>query len=249
MAKNDKQFHDALMHALESRALTTSKLAELTGIHDRYIEALRAQNYSLLPSLPYVRGYLRRIANVLHEDGELWWQLYKAETEPVTSGAQDHLPRHRFLLKKVSSIRLGVLIIFLAAIGLGIYYFNVQNGKSKIIIDNPSANTLIVHEDKLEVSGRIESADQLFINNEPHQTGSDGVFKAIISLTPGINTIEFMSKRLLGSEVSIVKKIIYEPPVISTEPAIETPIPLELNSPKDNKNVDPLIENILETPL
>ena len=79
-----------------------AKLAELSGIPERYILAIQNIDTKKLPAAPYVRGYLKKISEVLGLDYTEVLDLYKKELEQKTSGEHDTLPFNRFAIKRFS---------------------------------------------------------------------------------------------------------------------------------------------------
>lgn len=208
-----KNLNEIFQEAMALRNLDIAKLAELTDIPEMYLTALRDANFNKLPAAPYVRGYLIKIAEVLRIDPEALWLAYKNENIK-TSGAQDKLPTNRFLLKP---LRKRVFILGFLAILVIIYLaWQTDNllgllGVPKIEIINPASPTVIVNEPNFKLSGMADKRDKLTLNNEEIFVQEDGRFEKEISLQPGINTIEFKAKRLLGKEVKVVRQVIYQP--------------------------------------
>ncbi|MEE8131768.1 MAG: helix-turn-helix domain-containing protein [Candidatus Paceibacterota bacterium] len=205
-----KNLTEIFHEALEFRGLNIEKLSELTNIPEMYLIALHDADFKKLPAAPYVRGYLMKIAEVLRIDGEVLWQTYKNENIK-TSGAKDKLPSNRFLIKPFKK---RMLIFGFVAILVIIYLvWQIDNllGIPKIEITNPAFPTVIVNESNLKLSGETDIQNKLTINNEEIFVGEDGRFEKEIYLQPGINTIEFKIKKLLGKEVKVVRQIIYQP--------------------------------------
>lgn len=205
-----KNLNEIFQEAMALRNLDIVKLSELTDVPEMYLLALRDANFEKLPAAPYVRGYLTKIAGVLRIDAETLWLAYKNENIKI-AGAKDKLPTNRFLIKPLKK---RVFILGFLAI-LVIIYLVWQTGNllgtPKIEIINPASPTVIVNEPNLKLSGIADNRDKLTINNEEIFIQEDGRFEKEISLQPGINTIEFKAKRLLGKEVKIVRQIIYQP--------------------------------------
>lgn len=205
-----KNLTEIFHEALSLRGLNIEKLAELTDVPKMYLEALRDADFKKLPASPYVRGYLMKIAEALRIDGEMLWQTYKNENIK-TSGAKDKLPHNRFLVKPLKK---RMLVFGFVAILVIIYLvWQIDNllGVPKIEITNPAFPTIIVNDPNLKLSGETDNQNKLTINNEEVFIRKDGQFEKEISLQPGINTIEFKIKRLLGKEVKVVRQVIYQP--------------------------------------
>src|SRR3989344_1853975 len=171
---NERSFKSRFESALGNRSIGMAKLSELSGVSERYLEALRGGNFDHLPSAPYVRGYIQKIAVVLGADAEELWTAYRLENQVKTSGADDRLPENRFLLKKIAK---GQVVAAAAILLVGAYaflHFNRIIGKPELTILNPQVATIVVNADKLSVRGEITPGDKLFINGETAEAGTDG---------------------------------------------------------------------------
>ena len=207
-----KNLKSLLDEALELRNVNLEKLSALTGIPERYIWAIQNVEIDKLPPYPYVRGYIKKISLALSLNHDEIWELYKKELSHKTSGAYDKLPSNRFAIKEVSkkSIGLGLLaILLLIYLGMNL---NRLIGEPELIITNPQELIVAVTGELFELSGRLgQRRDKLLINNEEIFVESDGSFTKDINLQPGLNTIEFKAKRLLGREKIAIRQILYQP--------------------------------------
>lgn len=196
--------------AMRERKISVARLAELTDIPERYVTLLVEGKMQGLPPAPYVRGYLIRIAAALGLDGQQVWRAYMEEQDLKTSGEGDTLPINRFAFKRMSKKSIGVIVAIAAIVivaGLGV---RMIAGRERIDIKNPMEDSVVVHEQAIDLRGKINSGERLTINNEPITIDRNGYFEKNFSLEPGINTVEFKVKRLLGKEDTVVKQIIYQ---------------------------------------
>lgn len=207
----ESDFKTIFNELLGNRAMSVSKLSELSGVPERYIEALRIGNFDQLPPAPYVRGYLNKIASLFSADpGELW-KRYKNESEMKVSGISDQLPQNRYSLQKISKGKIAVGAVVACLLLYGVLRFGNIVGAPQLTIENPASATLITSLEHIAVRGIIKPGDQLTINGESEYVGSDGKFEKDVRLYPGINTIEFRVKHFLGREIQDVRKVIYTP--------------------------------------
>ncbi len=206
-----KDLKTLLSEALELRNVNHEKLAQLTGIPERYIWAIQNLEIEKLPSAPYVRGYIKKISEVLKLNHDEIWELYKKELNHNQSGAYDTLPTNRFAIKHLSR-----RTIFFGALGIVLALYLLLNarqliGQPNLVITNPATSIISVTDEKIILSGRLKQKDKLTVNGEEIFVAPDGNFSKEYSLQPGLNTIEFKASRLLGREVTIIKEIMYQP--------------------------------------
>ncbi len=219
MEEAHKDLKTLLNEALELRNVNHEKLAQLTGISERYIWAIQNMEIDKLPSLPYVHGYIKKISSILHLNHDEIWDLYKKELEGKTSGKYDTLPMNRFALHQLSRRKLAsiVLISFL------IIYILVNAaslaGKPKLTITNPAEETISVNSETIILSGKAEQRDKLTVNDEEIFVGKNNEFSKEYALQPGLNIIKLKAKRFLGRETTVERQILYQPatPVIKLQ--------------------------------
>lgn len=206
-----KDLKTLLSDALELKNVNHKKLAELTGISERYLWAIQNLEVDKLPAAPYVRGYLKKISEVLHLNHDELWEMYKRELGQKTSGRYDTLPANRFAIRHLSRREL-----FFFGVGILLVIYVAMNiprliGKPTLIVTNPAAPIFAVFENTITLAGYLNQRDKLTINEEEIFVSKNGEFSKEYPLQPGINKIEFKAKRFLGKEAEIVKEVIYQP--------------------------------------
>lgn len=221
---NSNQFKtlgEIIIEALKLRNLNTGKLSELTDIPVNYLIALSDDDLTGLPSAPYVRGYLVKIADVLKIDANALLRVYKQEISLQslkTSGSSDKLPSNRYalnLLTKKTVIASG--IVFILIIFYLIWQISSFLGTPKIEIMNPPVDGAIINNSIIRLSGEVSAGDKFVINGEEVLPEENGRFEKDFSLQSGINTFEFKVKRFLGKEIKIIRQVIYQPQQLNYE--------------------------------
>jgi len=203
--------HEILKEHMELKGLSIERLSAITQIPERFLEGLLEGDVSKLPPLPYVRGYLIRIAPLLDFHSQELWEIYKKEQNLERSGAEDKLPTNRFAIKPINKkYVVGFILAALFVVYLG---WNISHllGQPELKITSPPAQTTITSEDTINLLGYIDPADKLLINNEEVAIDESGAFEKAYSLQAGLNTIEFLAERFLGKETMVIKQVIYQP--------------------------------------
>lgn len=201
-----------LNEALELRNVNHEKLAELTGISERYIWAIQNIETEKLPPSPYVRGYIKKIAEILHLNHDEIWDLYKKELAHKTSGKFDTLPENRFAIRHLSRKQ-----IFAAGVSFLFILYLITNadrliGRPELKITFPESPIFTTIENRITLTGNLDQKDKLTINGEEIFISQDGSFSKEYELQPGLNVFDFKAQRFLGSETSEMKQILYQPP-------------------------------------
>ncbi len=197
--------------ALQLRNVNHEKLAQLTGISERYIWAIQNIETDKLPPSPYVRGYVKKISEVLNLNHDEIWELYKNELTRKTSGKYDTLPQNRFVIKHLSRKQMFAAVI---AVFFAIYLLTNANrliGKPDLKITFPESPIFTTIESRIAITGSLDQKDKLTINGEEIFINQNGDFFKEYELQPGLNIFEFKAQRFLGREASETKQILYQP--------------------------------------
>lgn len=200
-----------LNEALQLRNVNHEKLAQLTGVSERYIWAIQNIEIDKLPPSPYVRGYIKKIAEVLNLNHDEIWELYKKELTRKTSGKYDTLPENRFAIRHLSRKQ-----IFSSALGLFLIIYILSNanrlvGKPNLQITFPESPIFTTIDNHIALAGKLDQKDKLTINGEEVFISQDGSFFKEYELAPGLNVFEFRAQRFLGSTATEIKQVLYQP--------------------------------------
>ena len=216
-----KDITETLKDLMNTKDIGQARLASLTDVPARFIEALLQGDFDRLPPRPYVRGYLFKVSSVLGVESEDLWQIYRASVDGYASGERDRLPTNRYAIKKMSpkviAGGLGVLVLVL----LIIFNFNRILGRPTLELNLPEST----QEQVITVTGRVAANDRLTLNDELIYTDESGRFEKQVQLEPGLNTLEFKARHYLGRETSVIRQVFYQPTAQAPENASEeTPI-------------------------
>jgi lambda repressor-like predicted transcriptional regulator len=206
-----KNLTNLILEALKLKGLTIDKLSQMTGVSERSLALLLEEKFEKLPPLPYVHGYLVKIAEALNLDGQKLWQEYlKNNSEIRQSGKEDILPPNRFAIPKINkkvAVGLAAAVIILGYLAFRLPGFFDQ---TEMTISDLNGNPTIVQNSNFTAHGIINPSDELTINGEAVYPDKDGNFQKNILLQPGFNNIVFQTKKLLGKTYTITKQVFYQ---------------------------------------
>lgn len=213
MGNEERSLSNTLVNALRARGLTAGKLSELTGVSERFLESLIEDKFEALPSLPYTRGYLMKIADVLGLDGEELFNEYLKDNEAVKrSGRDDRFPANRFERPRFTG---KVVVLSLVVLGVLLYVFLkifLFTGRDGLLLQNLDENITYSNEPTFTVSGKVDDSYELTLNGEKIYSDKNGDFTAQIELGEGFNTLVFGTKKFLGREKTVTKQVFYKAP-------------------------------------
>ena len=206
-------FQTFLTEKLKEKGLNFEKLSQISGIALKHLENLNAGNLSDLPPAPYLRGYFKKIGEILEFDGEKAWKEFRFANEIFTSGPKDSMPQNRFAKK--SGSRKIWLLVGAAAVIVIVIALRLPSilGRPQVNIIYPNQDLTNVTNEQILVRGEIKGGDKLTINSEDVLISDDGSWQKSIFLQPGLNTIEFSVKKFLGRETNLIRQILYEVPI------------------------------------
>jgi hypothetical protein len=72
-------------------------------------------------------------------------------------------------------------------------------------------DNLVVEDDVLDITGKVELDSEVFINNQRIISNADGSFLTSVKLREGINTISIKSVNKLNKETEKIRNIIFRP--------------------------------------
>lgn len=220
MTPDTKDITTEINQLMDANSITSDKLASLTNIPLRFINALREGELSKLPAEPYMRGYLMKIAPILKTEPEPLIQSYKDSIKEYKARAADALPGNVYAktpVKKgwvIGVVALILMIIFVAT------RINDILGIPELTLNIPETSTT----DKITISGNVRPGDKITLNGETVFTDELGNFERELFLTAGVNTFEFNVERFLGRQKTVVKQVYYDRPATATPPPVGTPI-------------------------
>lgn len=228
-----RRLRESILDQIESKDLTVKDVIEKTGIPEQYFDAIINDKRARLPAFPYIRVHLVRVAELLGLSPGDVIADYKAEFTGLISGSADTLPGNRFALP---SDRRKYLIVA-GVIGLLLLGFIFKSsgffGKPQLQLTMPpidSSDPFIVETSTIMLSGKLDTGDKLYINNQLSPVLVDGSFLISYPLQPELNPIEFRISRFLGKELRVVKNVYYreststqEEPIVAPEAPVATP--------------------------
>lgn len=206
-----KSVKDIIKEQLGVKGFSLARLYQLTGIPERYLTGILEANTKNLPALPYVRGYLLKIAAALGLNGNDLWREYQREAEIQSSGLKDRLPENRYAIK-TRKMRWPILMTAVIVLLGGYLALNAGNifGHPSLTIYSPKESLTVTASAIQSLAGKINPKDILKINGEEIVVSLNGEFNEFYDLQAGLNTFEITVKRLLGKKTKVVKQVIYE---------------------------------------
>lgn len=205
-----------LHEARIAKRLTTAHIEQATKIREKYILAIEANDFGLLPSPSYAKGFVRNYAEYLGLPVDSIMAFFRRQmTESVRTsilpkGVSDplnapliHLTPSRFIVFIISSL----LLIFL--VYLGGQYFRI--GKAPPLTVLSPVNQQIVSTSRVIVEGKTDPDTTILINGVSTIVRDDGRFYEQMPLVPGVNIISIVATSRFGKTTTIVREVGFQP--------------------------------------
>ena len=203
-------FSEVLKNLREKKGISISQLSSLTGIEEKFLEALEKKEWEILPPDIYIQGYLRRISQILEVDFKNLWKLYQLEKRKLyLSGKEDSFPQLE-KKRRLSGINLEKLVwSFLVVLGLVYIGINLKPLflPPKLEITSPAFD-LVASQDKIKVEGKT-NARFVFINGKEVPI-KEGKFCYHFPLVPGLNILKIEAKNYFGRSTIVERRVIYQ---------------------------------------
>jgi cytoskeletal protein RodZ len=206
------RFNETIKKAMRAKGVDFKALAEKTDIAPSYIRALLDRSFDHLPATPYVRGYLRSIADVLDVDFDQLWQEFVVEKGTKQSGKDDTLPFNRFASQPINKKTIVIATLVLVALVLIVPRIAGFLGKPGIEVTAPPTNQYQSQSSQFLLQGHVDNPrDKVLINADEAIVSSDGTFSKEVYLEEGQNLFTITARRLLGRSTTMTRTIFYTP--------------------------------------
>lgn len=213
-AKQTPKTVGALLKATRTEKKLSLKEVELTTrIRGKYLLAIEADDYGLLPHDTYTKGFIQSYAEYLGLDGSKLVDRYLKERgdAPVE------------LTRKTSAINTGSTVsprtITLAGVGITIavivgylfWQFSALTAPPKLEVAEPNQDQ-VLYGSLLTVKGQVDGGSDVFINDSPILSDGEGRFENPIALQDGVNVIRVSAKNRLGKSTTVTRNVLARVP-------------------------------------
>lgn len=211
-----KTVGEILKKARIEKHITLEEAEKNLKIRKKFLQALEENNWNKLPSLPYIKGFLKNYSRLLGLNSEQILAIFRREY-PFNKQKNELLPKglSQPLDEPLVKITPQVTVFLLVFIFL-IFFFGYIGLQYKAYIDPPSLSVEkplegeILYSQKLEILGKTDKDSVLSINGKKVAIENDGTFKTYLSLTPGINQIIIESTSKFGKKRTIIRTVQFE---------------------------------------
>lgn len=184
-------------------------------IRKKYLQALEENSWNSLPSLAYIKGFLKNYSNFLNLNPDEMLAVFRRQykfdekEEVVPEGVSSPInePIVRFSPQTVF-ISLGVLFILIFFVNLFFQYRAIVN-PPVLTIASPNEGELL-KSNTLTVKGSTDEDATVKINSKQISVNNKGEFSETFNLQTGINTITIESISKHGKKRTVTRTVTVE---------------------------------------
>lgn len=203
---------DMLREARVNKSLTLQEVEEGTKIRLKFLNAIEANDFSLMPSISYAKGFVKNYAEFLGLDAATVLAFFRRQTVEVTrssllpKGMNEPLNRSMLQLTPGRFITfLIITLVLMFLLYLGLQYRTLQRVPT-LAIDEPQ-NQEVVTDKRIDVLGKTEPDATVTINGVSVLVRGDGKFFDQVNLDQGVNKLTVVATSRLGKTTVKVLEI------------------------------------------
>jgi len=212
-----KSIGKTLKSARLKKNYTIEDVQKFIKIHPNYIKAMESDDYSIFDGRVHSKGFLKIYIEFLGLDLDELLALWRREyASTFDQKKDDKFSKLKALEPERFVITPSVLIISFVAVMLFLFFTYLfvqyrQYTDAPILDIYYPEEDIVVVDDVLDLTGKVELDSEVFINNQKILANPDGSFITSLKLREGINTISIKSVNKLNKETEIIRTIIYRP--------------------------------------
>lgn len=201
------------------RYLELDTVERVLKIRKKFLIALEENAWEKLPSLPYIKGFLKNYADYLGLNSDEMLAIlrreyrYRESTKLLPQQPDSLVVRPSIRLSPRSLVAIALSIAVIAFLSYLFFQFQKAFSPPALSISEPREGEVLTIE-QVRVVGRAENDVVVSVNNQKIAVNDTGEFTTTLTMPPGINTIFVEATNKHGKKTSITRTI----QIISQEP-------------------------------
>lgn len=202
-----------LKETREAKLYTLDEVEKHIKIRKEMLTALEEDNYSKLPPLTFIQGFVKNYGKFLGLDSEKLMAIlrrdYEASKHPpvVLESFAKPLTKKRILVTPSRLIGVVVAIIVFGFFAYLWFEYRQFVGNPKLEVISPTQGQT-VEMTSILVEGSTDPETHVTVNEQEIRTDSNGNFKEEIKLSSSVNTIVIVATSKFG-QASKVERTVY----------------------------------------
>jgi cytoskeletal protein RodZ len=207
-----KTVGEMLREARVNKSLSLQEVEEGTKIRLKFLNAIESNDFSVMPSLSYAKGFVKNYSDYLGLNTNTVLAFFRRQTVEVPKssllpkGMGEPLNRSSLQLTPGKFITLiAIVLVSLFLVYLGLQYRTLQQPPT-LVIDDPK-NQAVVTDKRIDILGKTDPDATITINGVSVLVRSDGKFFEQITLDPGVNKLSIVATSRLGKTTTQVIEV------------------------------------------
>ncbi len=201
-----------LTHIRESLGLSVAKVAENTGIGDKFLQYIEAGSYHRLPPDVYVFGFLKKMAEIYSISPDILLEQYKKERGIVEQLASEKIATKNgvkswfakmVVTPKLISLFGGIGLSFIAVFYI-VFQVSAINKTPGLQITQPVAG-VVIRDSVVTVTGQTDPGTAVAINGQNVFVDTEGKFSTTLGVSAGQKELSVTAQNKYGK--TIVQKV------------------------------------------
>lgn len=207
-----KTVGEILKKARVEKRLDFETIEKDLRIRKKFLQAIEDNTWNKLPSLPYIKGFLRNYSRYLDLKPEEIVAIFRRQ---FRDGEKDGIlpkglldPLNKPILHFTPQIAVGAvtLLFFFLFFGYLFFQYRIYTSPPQLTIIKPQEGE-IVPAGKIEILGKTDNDVVISVNNQKIVVSASGEFSTQLTLSPGINAITIEAVSKYGKKKSITRTI------------------------------------------
>ncbi len=203
---------EILKKARLEKKLTLDEVEKKIKIRKKFLIALEENQWEKLPSLPYIKGFLRNYSSFLNLKPDEIVAIFRRhfslpqKAGLLPKGVIDPLNQSFFQITPQTTVFLFTILFFLIFFGYLFLQYKTFISPPNLVVYSPKEGEIINNE-KVLVSGKTDIDAIISVNNQKIALSENGKFSINLNLNPGVNTIIIESIGKNGKKKAINRTV------------------------------------------
>lgn len=203
---------EILKKARLEKKLEFEEIEKTLKIRKKFLTALEENAWDKLPSLPYIKGFLRNYSAYLGLKPEEMVAIFrrqfqeKDKTKLLPSGLTNPINEPVFHITPKLTVTFVISIFLLLFFGYLFLQYKTYTSLPFLSVEKPLEGE-ILNTDKVIVTGKTDNDAVISINNQKIAVSANGEFATTITLPPGVNTLLIESTGKSGKKRAINRTV------------------------------------------
>lgn len=200
---------DKLKEERIRRGLSINDVSSATKIRSNFLEYIEKGEYEKLPSVTFAQGFVRNYVSYLGLPEKETMAIFRREfdEEKVFRVLPQGMVREDFPIFRVKLSQFFLVgVLFLALSGFLLFQYKDAILNPSVSVISPKENQVFTTS-TIEVSGKTDSDNTVFVNSFPVSVRDDGTFKKLISLFSGKNRVDIKVINRFNKTTEIIRDV------------------------------------------